>query len=264
MSAWQLYRQCLTPSATNVIFMQIRWAGHNKWSNIRHIKAEKDAIQAKKNSLYSNKIALVLKETKNNTNLETNSSLRKLVEEALAQNVPKASVDKMVKRSNLNEELASEHIVEIRGPGRVGIIVECLVKSKGLIPVKLNPILRKHGSQEEKGILNMFDKKGVILATISKDKTFDDVETDAIEVGAEEVNLIDEETRTVEFVTQEDDFSQVKGSLTKAGYDCQDASIAFIPNVEITPNGLERKMLDKMVDLMMAEAIVTNVHTNAS
>ena len=65
----------------------------------------------------------------------------------------------MVKRSNLDEDLASEHIVEIRGPGRVGIIVECLVKSKGLIPVKLNPILRKHGSQEEKGILNMFDKE---------------------------------------------------------------------------------------------------------
>jgi len=264
MSAWQLYRQCLTPSATNVIFMQIRWAGHNKWSNIRHIKAEKDGIMAKKNNLYANKIALVLKETKNNTNLETNSSLKKLVDEALAQNVPKASVDKMLKRSSLNEELATEHIVEVRGPGRVGIIVECLVKSRGLIPVKLNPILRKHASEEERGIINMFDKKGVIIATIAKDKTFDDVESDAIEAGAEDVNLIDEESRTVEFITQENDFSQVKGSLMKAGYDCQDASLTFIPNVQISPNGIERKMLERMVGLIMAEGIVTNVHTNAS
>ena len=42
---------------------------------------------------------LVLKETNNNVNLETNSTLKKLVEEAYAQNVPKATVDKILKRS---------------------------------------------------------------------------------------------------------------------------------------------------------------------
>ena len=50
----------------------------------------------------------------------------------------------------------------------------------------------------------------------------------------------------------------------KAGYDCQDASLTFIPNVQISPNGIERKMLERMVGLIMAEGIVTNVHTNAS
>ena len=85
--------------------------------------------------------------------------MKKLVDEALAQSVPKASVDKMLKRSQINEELAQEWIWEIRGPGRVGVIVECLAKSKGLIPVKLNPIMRKHGSEEERGIINMFDKE---------------------------------------------------------------------------------------------------------
>ena len=39
------------------------------------------------------------------------------------------------------------------------MVVECLAKSKGLLPVKINPILRKHGSVEEKGVVNMFDKE---------------------------------------------------------------------------------------------------------
>ena len=179
------------------------------------------------------------------------------------------------------------------------MVVECLAKSKGLLPVKINPILRKHGSVEEKGVVNMFDKeidksdnpsisaqyfdfclmtvnivkqmrvasfiftqKGVIIAEMRKGTTLDDAESDAIEAGAEEVTLIDEETNTLEFVTQDIDLVQVKGALIKAGYKCEDATITYIPNVTASPNGIERKTLDKMVDVLMNEAIVTNVHTN--
>ena len=39
-------------------FTQVRLAGHNKWSNIRHIKAARDGLLAKKNQLYSHKIGL--------------------------------------------------------------------------------------------------------------------------------------------------------------------------------------------------------------
>ena len=42
-------------------FSQVRQAGHNKWSNIRHIKAARDGLMAKKNHLYSCKIALGMK-----------------------------------------------------------------------------------------------------------------------------------------------------------------------------------------------------------
>ena len=37
---------------------QVRLAGHNKWSNIRHIKAARDGMMAKKFALYSHKIGL--------------------------------------------------------------------------------------------------------------------------------------------------------------------------------------------------------------
>ena len=71
----------------------------------------------------------------------------------------------------------------------------------------------------------------------------EDAETDAIEAGAEEVNVIDEKSGTLEFVSPDNDLVTVKGCLVKAGYECQDASIAYFPNVEATPNGIEKKML---------------------
>ena len=106
-------------------------------------------------------------------------------------------------------------------------------------------------------------QKGVIIAVLRKGVSLDDAESDAIEAGAEEVNIIDEESNTLEFITQDIDLVYVKGALVKAGYNCEDATITYIPNVTASPNGIERKTLDKMVDVLMNEEIVTNVHTNA-
>lgn len=81
------------------------------------------------------------------------------MDEALAQNIPKATIERVLKRKKNDEELSTELIFEIRGPGRTAVVVECLVKNRGLLPVKINPIMRKHGSVEEKGVVNMFDKE---------------------------------------------------------------------------------------------------------
>ena len=52
MTVWPVIQTCVGVSralATPPCIMatQLRWAGHNKWSNIRHIKAEKDGLAAK-------------------------------------------------------------------------------------------------------------------------------------------------------------------------------------------------------------------------
>lgn len=54
----------------------IRWKGHNKWSNIKHIKAAKDAINAKKASIYVAQIGCVIR----NNNMETDQSINKALE----------------------------------------------------------------------------------------------------------------------------------------------------------------------------------------
>jgi len=251
---------------TPVLFNQVRYAGHNKWSNIKHTKGARDLKLAKLFGLYGHKIRVAIKESGGNTNPETNHNLKKLFAEALAQQVPKATLDKIIKGSKTASEM-SEILYEVRGPGRVGILVELLAKNKATCDIVMNTILRKHASSQERGVVNMFERKGVIIADMKKGTTFDDAESDGIEVGAEEVNLLEDDEadeKNLEFIVNPFDLAVVQGELVKAGYTCQDVSISYIPSVLAEPNPIERGMLEKMIIKLNEEDIVTAVHTNAT
>ena len=101
------------------------------------------------------------------------------------------------------------------------------------------------------------------MADMRENTTMDDAETDAIEAGAEDVSMIDEDSKILEFLTPESDLVQVKGWLTKAGYNCRDASVLYIPNSFAQLSGIEKKTLEKLLDSLMNLTIVINVHTNA-
>ena len=204
---------------------------------------------------------IAIKTSGGNVNPESNRALKKLIDEALAQHVPKSTVDKVLKAYKTSAEDSKEFLFEIRGPGRAGVLVECLAKKKGHLEARLNPIMRKCGASQEIGVANMFERKGLILADMRAGTTFDDAESDAIESGAEEVAEIDEQT--LEFVTDQNDLAAVSQQLTEVGYKCRDASITFISNTEVELNVIEQKTLQKMVDLLMEEECVTAVHSNA-
>ena len=142
-------------------------------------------------TLYSIKINIAVKESGGNNNPETNSILKKLIDEALAQNVPKSTIEKIVKNSKANLDESSEYIYEVLGPGRCGVLVECVAKNYKVLPVKLHPIMKKVGATQERGVLGMFEKKGVILTDAKTGLTEDDAESIAIEVGAEEVTMVE-------------------------------------------------------------------------
>ena len=73
----------------------VNYKGHNKWSNIKHIKGARDAEIAKKNYLFRNRILLAIKTNGNNTNPDSNISLRKVLEEAKSQMVGIGTISKV-------------------------------------------------------------------------------------------------------------------------------------------------------------------------
>ena len=78
--------------------------------------------------------------------------------------MPKATLEKILKASVNNAEVSSEYLWEVRGPGRAGLVVECLAKSRGAVPPVINPILKKNGSVEERGVINMFDRVNIEIS----------------------------------------------------------------------------------------------------
>jgi len=244
---------------------QVVCAGHAKWQNIKHIKAANDKENSKRNNLYANRIMHAIKSNGDNTDPEWNPALRKVLAEAKAQNVPNATLDKAIKNSKKSGELDTEFVWEMRGPGRVAVIAECLAKKKTSIPIPLNPIMRKCGTVHEQGVVNMFEKKGFIVAKLRNGTSLDDAETDGIEAGAEEVDWAGEEQEgLVLYQTDASHLARVQDALVKLGYTIIEANINYLPHttVELTPIelGVFRNLLEKLSDV----DLVTRVHHNAA
>lgn len=75
----------------------VLWAGHSKWANIRHTKAEKDGERAAMFRRFSRQIQLVIQET-GICDPALNSQLRSVIQEALKCNMPMASIQNTIKK----------------------------------------------------------------------------------------------------------------------------------------------------------------------
>jgi len=253
-------RVCHSIFRTNV--MPLRFKGHNKWSNIRHVKAANDMLKSKNNSLMMSRMREAIRSRGGDNNPETNSSLRKVIMNAKAMDVPKALIQKTLKGSSDSD--MTELVFEVKSIGGVSLVVECLAKSRAQVSSDLGPILKKRGGSFDKGnsVLPMFEKKGVIIAEPKGDLDSEASLEDAIEAGAEEVNVLDEESKVLEFITGPLDLMQVKESLEEKNYSCSNVAINYIPKFPVSPGALELASTNKLIEALEENALVVAVHPN--
>ena len=130
-------------------------------------------------------------------------------------------MENAIKRAKNSDAVMVENVFEVRGPGNTFIIVETFAKSKVIamnqVQVNRHELLIMHIVQQmfelasydkifrfsyfqnrlkkakagilDKGLLNTFERRGVIVAKSTADFSLESAEEDAIECGAEEVSL---------------------------------------------------------------------------
>src|SRR5436190_2193275 len=105
-------------------------AGHNKWSNVKHIKAVVDAKRGKIFSKFSKELTLAAKQ--GGSNPEINARLRTAIQNARAQNMPSDNIERAVKKGA--GELAGATLEEVTyegyGPGGVALLVEVVTDNR--------------------------------------------------------------------------------------------------------------------------------------
>jgi len=117
-------------------------SGHNKWSKIKHKKAVGDA---KKSKIYSKLVKLIQIESKNSNGNVSSPSLRSVIEKAKAENMPKDTIDRAVKKGVSNDTALMEHVVyEAYGPGGCAIIIEGITDNKNRSAAEIKHILLKN------------------------------------------------------------------------------------------------------------------------
>lgn len=237
-------------------------SGHSKWHSIKYKKGAADAKRGKIFTKHAKLISIAARDGGGDPDM--NPGLRTAIINAKADNVPNANIDKAVKKgAGIGKDalIMDEIMYEGFGPCGTMFYVHVITDNKNRSVASVKTAFTKNGgNMGEAGTVSyMFDKKGVINAK-PIDIDNDEAELAAIEAGAEDIEIIDEQ---FEITTDPSSLMKVRDNLEKAGFNIDKAEFDFIAKnpVEISDLSDAKKIL-KLADALEDDEDVANVYAN--
>ncbi len=220
-------------------------SGHSKWSTIKRKKGAKDAARGKIFTKIIKEIQIAAKY--GGSDEEANPRLRVAVQNAKSNNMPKANIEKAIKKGT--GELEGVNYEEVTfegyGPGGVAIILETMTDNNKRTVAEVRHLFNKYGGNlgTNGSVAWMFDKKGKIL--VEKDKTEeDDLFMIATEAGAEDF-LTEEDV--YEILTDPKELHEVTKALEDNDIPYVEAIVDMIPKNVVK---VEEKDVPNLLQLM--------------
>ncbi|MCZ6893817.1 MAG: YebC/PmpR family DNA-binding transcriptional regulator [Gammaproteobacteria bacterium] len=236
-------------------------AGHSKWANIRHRKGRQDAKRGKLFTRLIREITVAAR--MGGDDASANPRLRTALDNALGSNMPKDTVERAIARGAGAAE--GENFEEFRyegyGPGGVAVMVDCMTDNRNRTVAEVRHAFTKCGGNLGAGgsVAYMFNKVG--LLSYPSEVDVDAIMEAAVEAGAEDVVVNDD--RSIDVVTDADQFSEVRDALVDRGLRPESAEVTMRAN---NNNDLDNDGAQKMIRLLdMLEDLdeVQKVYSNA-
>ncbi len=236
-------------------------AGHSKWANIQHRKGRQDA---KRGKIFTRLIKEITVASRlGGSDNTTNARLRLAVDKAYANNMPKDTIERAVKRGS--GELEGVNYEEIRyegyGIGGAAVIVNCMTDNRVRTVAEVRHAFAKHGGNlgSEGSVAFLFRHCGQFLFApgTSEDKVMEA----ALDAGAEDVIANDD--GSIEVITAPNDFLAVKDKLEKSGLKAELAEVTMKPATEVSLTGEDAAKMHKLMEVLETLDDVQEVHTSA-
>jgi YebC/PmpR family DNA-binding regulatory protein len=235
-------------------------AGHSHWSKIKRAKGANDAKRGKIWSKIARKIIIA---AKNGGDPRDNLSLRYVIDEAKAANMPKDTIANAIKKGTgeLGAENYEEATYEGYGPGGVAIMIESLTNNRARTAPDLRSIFDRNGGNlgTSGSVSFQFNKLGVITIK-SESIAEDDLMELALEAGAEDVK---NEGEVFEVITQPVMFHKVKDAVESKGVSPEAAEITYLPQNTVPVDPDKAATLMKLIDALEDNDDVQSVSHNA-
>jgi len=141
--------------------MQLRYKGHSKWQNIKYKKAHIDFARSKEFGKLSMEIITAVRES--GVDVKFNHRLEGLIDKAKSISMPKEKIESAIKSgAGTKDNPHGASLLEIKGPGGCGLIVQILTSNKVKTKNEMNTILRKNGGSFKDGgsVAFQYDHKG--------------------------------------------------------------------------------------------------------
>lgn len=237
-------------------------SGHSKWKTIKGKKGKTDAARGKVFTKIGKEIAIACKN--GDASIDTNSKLRDSIAKAKAANMPLENINRAIKKGvgEMDGVNYEEIVYEGYGPSGVAIIVTSLTDNKNRTASSVRCIFdRSGGNMGSTGCVSfMFERKGQIIIERTEEMDEDEVMMMALDAGAEDFNA---EEEVFEIITSSDNFSDVRETLEKNGFEFLSAEITMIPENTITLDLEHSEKLQKMIDKFEDDDDVQDVFHNA-
>ena len=237
-------------------------AGHSKWANIRHRKSRQDAKRGKLFTRLIREITVAART--GGGDISANPRLRAAVDNALGANMTKDTVERAIARGAGG--LDSDNYEEIRyegyGPGGTAVMVDCMTDNRNRTVAEVRHAFSKCGGNlgTDGSVAYLFKKVG--LLSYPTDVGEDAVMAAALDAGADDV--IVNEDKTIEVLTDPDQFPQVKDRMTAAGLAPEAAEVTMrAGNHSELDDDCAQKMI-RLLDMLEDLDDVQKVYSNAS
>ena len=235
-------------------------AGHSKWANIQHRKGRQDA---KRGKLFSRLIREVTVSARlGGPDPDGNPRLRTAIDNALAGNMPKDTIERAVKRGAGGGD--GESLEEVRyegyGPGGVAVMVDCMTDNRNRTVAEVRHAFTKCGGNlgTDGSVAYLFTKVGLLSYPSGSDE--DALLEAALEAGADDVAANDD--GSVDVLTAPDDFIDVRDGLTETGHPPSAAEITMraASGQTLDLHGAQTmvRLLDTLEDLNDVQKVYSN------
>ena len=234
-------------------------AGHSQFKNIMHRKGRQDAVRSKVFSRLAREITVSAKMGLPDPN--KNPRLRAAILAARAENMPKDSIERAIKKSQGGE---AENYEEIRyegyGPGGVAMIVEVVTDNRNRTASDVRAAFTRSGGHlaETGAVSFMFARVGVVefdADVASAEAMFDA----AIEAGADDVVSAD---TGHEIYTSQDGLREVAKALEAKFGEPRKAALVWKPQNTVTLDDEKGEKLMRLLETLEEHDDVQNVFAN--
>ncbi len=193
----------------------------------------------------------------------TNPRLRALMQNAKAENMPKDTVERAIKKATDKDAKDYKEITyEGYGPFGVAIFVEAATDNNTRTVANVRSYFTKHGgSLGTQGSLTfLFDHKVMLKIQAKPEMSLEDLELELIDYGVDEVEA-DEEGAIMLYGAFEE-YSNIQQYLEANGFEILSTEFVRIPNdlKELTDE--QRETIDKLLEKLEEDEDVQNVFHN--
>ena len=245
-------------------------AGHSKWANTRHRKADVDKKRGSLLTRMAKEIMAAVKEGGGDP--EENAHLAAIITRAKAASVPKANIASAIEAA-LNKDASGTHAIYEGQLGPVALLVHTLTDNKNRTTARVRHCLTKHGgSLAGAGSASwLFTRR--VLYEISLPSPSEDVVESLMDValgsGADDVELGESDGSDGVVVVVEPASSKALGAALKEWATSMvpppvvDVSMVTVPDNMVDVSHDEAKRLNAVLDMFQDEDDVVDVDHNA-